>query len=198
MTDSFKVDTLNKVLYENNAEGLNMWEESPNSTASVMDDDARPNDLFLQWKSLPTTYYPAEEYIIDHPEFRLASDSIDDTRKVHIKPKEHRPSIKMRSKSQTKSQTKQEKRHTQQKENRDRKVRTLRSIEDGERYKILKAEISERTGEAGIVLDEYSEVACKNKSIKILEIQRQGKRPQKINEFMLGSQIKVGSNLNNA
>ena len=68
----------------------------------------------------------------------------------------------------------------------------------GERYKILKAEISERTGEAGIVLDEHFEVACKNKSIKILEIQRQGKRPQKINEFMLGSQIKVGSNLNDA
>ena len=71
-------------------------------------------------------------------------------------------------------------------------------IYKGERYKILKAEISERKGKAGIVLDEYSEVACKNKSIKILEIQRQGKRPQKINEFMLGSQIKVGSNLNNA
>ena len=36
------------------------------------------------------------------------------------------------------------------------------------------------------------------KSIKILKIQRQGKRPQNINEFMLGSQIKKGSNLNNA
>ena len=71
-------------------------------------------------------------------------------------------------------------------------------IYKGERYKILKAEISERKGKAGIVLDEYSEVACNNKSIKILEIQREGKRPQKINEFMLGSQIKVGSNLNNA
>jgi len=71
-------------------------------------------------------------------------------------------------------------------------------IYKGERYKILKAEISERKGKAGIVLDEYYEVACNNKSIKILEIQRQGKRPQKINEFMLGSQIKVGSNLNNA
>jgi len=71
-------------------------------------------------------------------------------------------------------------------------------IYKGERYKILKAEISERKGKAGIVLDEYYEVACNNKSIKILEIQRQGKRSQKINEFMLGSQIKVGSNLNNA
>ena len=71
-------------------------------------------------------------------------------------------------------------------------------IYKGERYKILKAEISERKGKAGIVLDEYSEVACNNKSIKILEIQREGKRPQKINEFMFGSQIKVRSNLNNA
>ena len=36
------------------------------------------------------------------------------------------------------------------------------------------------------------------KSIKVLEIQRQGKRPQNIGEFMLGSQIKKGSNLSNA
>jgi hypothetical protein len=40
--------------------------------------------------------------------------------------------------------------------------------------------------------------SVKNKSIKVIEIQRQGKRPQNINEFMLGSQIKKGSSLNNA
>ena len=71
-------------------------------------------------------------------------------------------------------------------------------IYKGERFKILKAEISEGKGKPGIILDEYFKVACNNKSIKILEIQRQGKRPQKINEFMLGSQIKEGSNLSNA
>ena len=71
-------------------------------------------------------------------------------------------------------------------------------IYKGERFKILKAEISEGKGKPGIILNEYFKVACNDKSIKILEIQRQGKRPQKINEFMLGSQIKVGSNLNNA
>ena len=71
-------------------------------------------------------------------------------------------------------------------------------IYKGERFKILKAEISEGKGKPGIILNEYFKVACNNKSIKILEIQRQGKRPQKINEFMLGSQIKVGSNLNDA
>jgi len=69
---------------------------------------------------------------------------------------------------------------------------------NGERYKILKAEISNGIGKAGVVLDDYLEICCKEKSIKIIEIQRQGKRPQNINEFVLGSQIKKGSNLNNA
>jgi len=71
-------------------------------------------------------------------------------------------------------------------------------IYNGERYKVLKAEIANGVGKAGVVLDDYLEICCKDKSIKILEIQRQGKRPQNINEFMLGSQIKKGSNLNNA
>ena len=71
-------------------------------------------------------------------------------------------------------------------------------IYNGERYKVLKAGIANGVGKAGAVLDDYLEICCKNKSIKILEIQRQGKRSQNINEFMLGSQIKKGSNLNNA
>ncbi|MDB0046748.1 methionyl-tRNA formyltransferase [Candidatus Pelagibacter sp.] len=69
----------------------------------------------------------------------------------------------------------------------------------GERYKILKASLALGSGEIGEVLDNYLEISCGNKkSIKVLEIQRQGKRPQNIGEFMLGSQIKKGSNLNNA
>ena len=72
-------------------------------------------------------------------------------------------------------------------------------IYKGERYKILKASLSLSSGEIGEVLDNYLEISCGNKkSIKVLEIQRQGKRPQNICEFMLGSQIKKGSNLNNA
>ena len=64
----------------------------------------------------------------------------------------------------------------------------------GERYKILKAKIGSGLGEPGEVISDYLEVACGNKySIKIDEIQRQGKRPQNISEFMLGSQIKKGS-----
>jgi methionyl-tRNA formyltransferase len=68
----------------------------------------------------------------------------------------------------------------------------------GERYKILKAELGSATGKHGEVLNDYLEISCGNKkSIKVLEVQRQGKRPQNIGEFMLGSQIKKGTNLNN-
>ena len=72
-------------------------------------------------------------------------------------------------------------------------------IYKGERYKILKAELASGIGEIGDVLDDYLEIICGDKkSIKVLNIQRQGKKPQNISEFMLGSQIKKGSNLNNA
>ena len=66
----------------------------------------------------------------------------------------------------------------------------------GERYKILKAEISNGIGNPGEILNGYLEIACGNKkSIKVTEIQRQGKRPQNINEFMLGSRIKKGNQI---
>ena len=69
---------------------------------------------------------------------------------------------------------------------------------NGERYKILKAEIGNGSGKAGQIISDRLEIACKNsQSIKILEIQRQGKKPQRIAEFMLGSQIKKGSIISN-
>ncbi len=68
----------------------------------------------------------------------------------------------------------------------------------GERYKILKAEIGSGIGKPGEVLTEKLEIACGgNKSIKILEIQREGKKAQKIGEFMLGSRIRKGSVISN-
>ena len=69
---------------------------------------------------------------------------------------------------------------------------------DGERYKILKATIGNGLGQVGEVLSKKLEIACgNNQSIKIVEIQRQGKKPQKVDEFMLGSQIKKGSLISN-
>jgi len=70
-------------------------------------------------------------------------------------------------------------------------------INKGERYKILKAELGNLNGEPGIVLTENLEIGCKEKSIKILEIQREGKKAQKSGEFLLGSRISKGSNLSN-
>ena len=64
----------------------------------------------------------------------------------------------------------------------------------GERYKILKAETGNGIGEPGEIVSDYLEVVCGDKqTIKIKEIQRQGKKPQNIGEFMLGSQIKKGA-----
>ncbi len=63
----------------------------------------------------------------------------------------------------------------------------------GERYKILKAIIGNGIDKIGEVISDKLEVVCRNnQTIKILEIQRQGKKPQKIGEFMLGSQIRKG------
>ena len=65
---------------------------------------------------------------------------------------------------------------------------------NGERYKILKAEIGNGIGKKGEVITDHLEIVCGNeKSIKVLEIQREGKKVQKIGEFMLGSQIRKGS-----
>ena len=65
---------------------------------------------------------------------------------------------------------------------------------NGERYKILKAEIGQAQGKPGEVISDYLEISCGDKkSIKIKEIQREGKKAQSIGEFVLGTQIKKGS-----
>ena len=68
----------------------------------------------------------------------------------------------------------------------------------GTRYKILEAKTINLAGKPGEVLSDSLEIGCKEMSLKVLKIQREGKRPQKISEFLLGSQIKKGSFLANA
>jgi len=65
----------------------------------------------------------------------------------------------------------------------------------GERYKILKATLSDLEGQPGSVLDDNLTIACGTKSIKIQEIQRQGRSKQKATEFLLGSKIKKSLSL---
>ncbi len=66
---------------------------------------------------------------------------------------------------------------------------------NGERYKILKAEKSNSEGKSGNVVSENFEICCGEGSIKVLSIQREGKRVQQINEFLLGTQIKKGTSI---
>ncbi len=68
----------------------------------------------------------------------------------------------------------------------------------GERYKILKAEFSNAKGTPGIIISENFEIACGDFSIKLIEIQREGKKSQNIKEFILGTKMKKGTDLNNA
>ena len=67
----------------------------------------------------------------------------------------------------------------------------------GERYKILKAEISDKSGKPGKVLSEKYEIGCLKKSIRVLEIQREGRKIQNIKEFSLGAEIKKDTELLN-
>ena len=67
---------------------------------------------------------------------------------------------------------------------------------ENERFKILRAKISTANGKAGCALDDNLTVACKSNSIKILELQRQGKNKQTAKEFLLGKKINSGSILN--
>ena len=66
---------------------------------------------------------------------------------------------------------------------------------NGERYKILKAEKSYTNGKPGNIISEDFEICCREGSIKVINIQREGKRVQQVGEFLLGSQIKKGINI---
>ena len=68
----------------------------------------------------------------------------------------------------------------------------------GERYKILKAEISNAKGIPGTIISENFEIGCGEFSIKLTEIQREGKKSQNIKEFILGTKMKKGTDLKNA
>ena len=65
-----------------------------------------------------------------------------------------------------------------------------------ERFKVLRAKISETRGKPGLVLDKNLTIGCKLNSIQILELQRQGKNKQTTKEFLMGKKINKDSILN--
>ena len=64
-----------------------------------------------------------------------------------------------------------------------------------ERYKVWKAKISSGSGSQGSTIDNNLTVACKDKSISILEIQKEGKSKQTIDQFLLGNKIPIGEKI---
>ena len=63
------------------------------------------------------------------------------------------------------------------------------------RIKIFKAIEVDQTGKSGEVLDDNLTIACEHKAIKILSLQKQGKKIISAKEFLAGYQIKKGENL---
>jgi methionyl-tRNA formyltransferase len=61
------------------------------------------------------------------------------------------------------------------------------------RVKILRCEMTDRTGAPGELLDDHLMVACKQGAIRILELQRAGKQPMKAEEFLRGTPLKAGA-----
>ena len=61
------------------------------------------------------------------------------------------------------------------------------------RYKIWKAVISDLSGRAGEIIDDKLTIACKEKSLKIIEIQKEGKNKMLTKDFLLGFKINKGN-----
>ena len=58
---------------------------------------------------------------------------------------------------------------------------------------VLKAIKTSQNNKPGVVISEKLMVACKSESVQILEIQREGKNKQTVNDFLLGKKIDKGS-----
>ena len=65
-----------------------------------------------------------------------------------------------------------------------------------ERFKVWKAEIVNQNSYPGKIIDDQLTIACKEQSIKILEIQKEGKSRQLTDHFLLGNKIKTGKIIN--
>ena len=62
----------------------------------------------------------------------------------------------------------------------------------GERIKCWKGIVTNKEGKPGEIIDSNLTIACSKKSIKIIEIQKEGKARQTAEKFLLGSKLKQG------
>jgi methionyl-tRNA formyltransferase len=68
-------------------------------------------------------------------------------------------------------------------------------LPNGERLKILAAEIAVRRGEPGTLLDDRLTIACGADALRPLLVQRQGKRAMETGELLRGLALKAGDRL---
>jgi methionyl-tRNA formyltransferase len=62
-----------------------------------------------------------------------------------------------------------------------------------ERVKALRSTLAEGEGTPGTVLDDQLTIACGKGSVRLLQVQRAGKRPMPVAEFRRGAELPVGS-----
>ena len=62
-----------------------------------------------------------------------------------------------------------------------------------ERVKILRADLVQGRGHAGTVLDEAGSIACGTGAIRLLQVQRAGKAPVPVADFLRGVRLAAGS-----
>jgi len=63
------------------------------------------------------------------------------------------------------------------------------------RYKIWKAKVIDKIGPPGIILDNNFTIGCKDKSLEVVQIQREGKNKLSIKNFLTGVNFKQGDEL---
>jgi methionyl-tRNA formyltransferase len=73
---------------------------------------------------------------------------------------------------------------------------TLGSGKAAERVKVLRTAIEASSGGPGAVISGDGVVACGTGAIRLIEVQRAGKRPMPISEFLRGRAFTLGETLN--
>jgi methionyl-tRNA formyltransferase len=64
-----------------------------------------------------------------------------------------------------------------------------------ERVKVLRTQVAEGEGPPGTILDDALAIACGEGAVRVLEVQRSGKRPMTAAEFLRGFPLVPGMRL---
>ena len=67
---------------------------------------------------------------------------------------------------------------------------------NNQRIKVIKAIEVSLSGKVGTILDKSLVIAAKKNSVKILKLQKEGKKIMNLNDFIVGNSVKIGTELN--